>query len=747
MKPILFALLCSLLYLSSNAQTLAGRVVDEKEEPLPGAVVFIPATQKHTSTDSEGDFTLDMSDADSALIVIQMIGFRTDTIFWSGQTDMLFRLVASTELSEVIIQDEKPGVYISEMNPIKTETITQTELGKAACCDLAGCFETQTTVQPQTTNVITNSKELRILGLSGVYNQILIDGLPMVQGLSYTYGISGIPGTIVDQINVSKGANSVVQGFESISGQINVETRSPANTDQLFVNAYWNSFNEKHFNANAAFGGKKWRNLVAVHTVQPADRTDRHGDGFMDLPLLTRYMVYNRFEFGEADKPGWSGRVGLRLLHEERVGGQMNFHPEKGLGGQEIYGQRVEMMQPELFGRLDYTLSQRSRLSLLASGFAQEQDSWFGLLGYRASQRNAYLNLQHEWDYSLSGRMIYGVSFRHLDLRETIDLENDLAGRTFAGSYARLENIPGVFAENTSHFLNQKLTWIAGIRADVHNEFGTRVTPRTLLKYNISDRTSIRASAGMGWRTVNLFSENIGLLASSRNIIFQEHLQPEQALNYGLNFTHKYESGKWDGFVSADFYHTSFQNQVFPDYDTDPTMAIISNFTGPSYSRAYQAEWQVRYDRVVELKLGYGYLDVYRMIGGERFELPFNPRHKLLAVWSYKPRSERFHLDVNFHWYGQQRLPDTGSNPELYQRPEFSESFTMVNAQFTLNTGMFEWYLGCENIFDFRQMRPIVGWQDPFGPYFDTSSVWGPVRGREFYVGFRFRLTKSTPEA
>lgn len=741
MKSSFLFLLLTLLCLSSYAQGIQGLVFDDNEAPLPGAVVYVADSEVYATSDADGRFSLNLPQSENVLLVCQMVGYKRDTLLLSGQAEAVFRLSTTTDLDEVVISDEKPGVYISEMNPIKTETITQTELGKAACCDLAGCFETQTTVQPQTTNVITNSKELRILGLSGVYNQILIDGLPMVQGLSYTYGISGIPGTIVDQIHVSKGANSVVQGFESISGQINVETRSPANTDKLFVNAYWNSFNEKHFNANAAFGGKNWRNMVALHTVQPADRTDRHGDGFMDLPLLTRYMVYNRFEFGDADEKGWNGRVGLRLLQENRVGGQMEFNPQTGAGGQDIYGQRVEMLQPEFFGRLDYTAGQRSRFSLLASGFAHEQDSWFGLLGYRASQRNAYLNLQHEWDYSLSGRIIYGVSYRHLDLRETINLENDLAGRTFAGNYARFENIPGVFAENTSHFLNDKLTWIAGIRADFHNEFGTRVTPRTLLKYNIADRTSIRASAGLGWRTVNLFSENIGLLASSRDVIFQEHLLPEQALNYGLNFTHKFESGKFDGFMSADFYHTTFQNQVFPDYDSDPTLAIISNYTGPSYSRAYQAEWQVRYDRVVELKLGYGYLDVYRMIGGERFELPFNPRHKVLAVCSYKPRSEKFHFDVNFHWYGQQRLPDTGSNPEIHQRPEFSESYTMLNAQFTLNTGMFEWYIGCENIFDFRQMRPIVGWQDPFGPYFDTSSVWGPVRGREFYVGFRFRLT------
>jgi len=291
-------------------------------------------------------------------------------------------------------------------------------------------------------------------------------------------------------------------------------------------------------------------------------------------------------------------------------------------------------------------------------------------------------------------------------------------------------------------FFDNRLTWIAGIRGDHHNQFGFRITPRTLWKYDITPRTIVRANIGTGWRTVNLFSENIGLLVSSRDIIFEEQLLPERAINFGLNLTKKFEtkSNNLSGYFSADYYRTQFQNQIFPDYDADPTKAIIKNFSGTSISNGFQAELNVKVYRRFELKAGYNFLEVYRETVTARQLLPFNPRHKFLTTFSYKPLSDEFHFDVNVHWYGEQRLPDTQANPVEFRRPDFSQPYTIVNAQFTYNFKLLEVYAGCENIFDFRLTQPIISWQDPFSPYFDTSSVWGPTRGREIYVGVRFKL-------
>ena len=241
MKKYIF-IVSMLMPLSVFAQLIQGTVTNEKKEALIGANVYWLGTNTGVSTDVNGSFEISSNGISDKFLIASYVGHQPDTIEIKDQTQVTFSLNESKTIEKIVVTEEKDGVIISNLNPIKTEQITQNELKKAACCDLAGCFGTQTTVQPQTTNVITNSKELRILGLSGVYNQVLVDGLPMIQGLSYTYGISSIPGTLVDNIMVAKGANSVLQGYESISGQINVLTKQPDNTEKLLVNLYLNSF-------------------------------------------------------------------------------------------------------------------------------------------------------------------------------------------------------------------------------------------------------------------------------------------------------------------------------------------------------------------------------------------------------------------------------------------------------------------------------------------------------------------------
>lgn len=742
MKKLLF-IVAWLLPFGLLAQSILGKVTNIKKEPLEGASVNIIGTSNGATTNKEGKFEVSIPEISEKKLIVSHIGFLTDTIEINDRTFIEIILQESKTLDEVVVQGEKDGVIISDIKSIKTEQITQTELRKAACCDLAGCFETQTTVQPQTTNVITNSKELRILGLSGVYNQVLIDGFPLIQGLSYTYGISSIPGTLVDNIYVSKGANSVLQGYESISGQINVETKEPDKTDRLLVNAYMNSFLEKHFNSNYAFKLGKWSNLLAIQVVRPANRIDRDNDKFLDLPLLTRYLVSNRLKYGNERDWGWNSQIGVRYFNDQRIGGQTNYNSISDKGSSNVYGQTVQINQPELWTKTGYRINDRHNLFLFASAFHQVQNSFFGTVKYNAQQTNFYANLQYELNYEKHD-LKAGVSYRHLSLNEDISFTDTMLLRTYDGNYLRLENIPGLFAENTMRFFGDRLTWIAGIRGDRHNQFGYQLTPRTLIKYDISPQTIVRANVGTGWRTVNLFSENIGLLVSSRDILFAEQLTPEKAYNTGVNITQKFESitDNLTGFLSADFYHTEFQNQIFPDYDSDPTKAIIKNFTGTSISNGFQAELYLKMYQRFELKIGYNYLDVYRMQGSTKQLLPFNSMHRVLASFSYKPISKKYHFDMNAHWFGKQRLPETESNPVEFQRPDFSKPYSVVNAQFTYNLKKFEMYGGCENIFDFRQRQPIISWQNPFSPYFDTSSVWGPTRGREIYLGFRFKLVK-----
>lgn len=726
----------------SFAQTITGTVLNKQREALANASVSWLHADIMVRTDTAGYFEIPFTGNNQNILIVSHTGYKTDTVLVFDQAIIECVLQQLGDMSEIVVSRPAEGIVNSNRNPFKVEQLTKGELIKAACCDLAGCFETQLTVQPQTTNVITNSKELRILGLSGVYNQILIDGFPMIQGMTYTYGVSSIPGTLVNNIYVSKGANSVLQGYESISGQINVETVKPGHTDKLLVNGYVNSFLEKHLNVNYNYSGRKWSNLTAFHTVQPSNRIDRDKDNFLDLPLLTRYMAYNRIKYGRETDWGWSGSLSVRLLKEQRVGGQTSFR-RTDKGSSTVYGQMIDLNQPELMMKTGYRFNDVHNVVLNVSTFHHQQQSYFGTLEYNARQSNLYINLQHEWKWKTHDWRS-GVSFRHLNITEDIRFADDLLNRGYAGVYRREENIPGVFTETTMRFLGDKLTWIAGARADKHNEFGTIATPRTLIKYDFTPETVIRANVGFGWRTVNFFSENIGLLASSRDILFLEPLKPEKAINSGINVTHKFLSAnsRFSGSISVDYYHTRFSNQIFPDYDADPTKALVRNFTGKSVSNGFQSELYLQFLQQIDLRMGYNFLEVYQGTGALKKILPFNPRHKFLTALSYKPVNKRFQADINLHWFGRQRLPDTKLNPPAYQRPD-SQPYTTVNIQFTYNLKKLELYAGCENVFNFRQHQPIISWQNPFGPYFDTSSVWGPTRGREFYLGFRFRIPKN----
>jgi outer membrane receptor for ferrienterochelin and colicins len=747
-----FTLLSLLLLLAPgglSAQYFYGQITDVKEIPLPGATVVWAGTTIGARSDDKGEFGIPLP-ADTTrkpVYLVALFGGARDTFaiddfsaYWA------LAMSAAVTLQEVTVRDENTGAYISVLQPIKTEIINRNELRKAACCDLAGCFETQSSVQPQTTNILTNAKELRILGLSGVYNQVLVDGLPLIQGLSYTYGTGTLPGSMVENIWVVKGANSVVQGYEGMVGQITVFPREGGTAEPFTADLLVNSFGEKHLNAAVSVKKTKWNNYLALHTSQPGGKWDRDDDTFLDLPLLTRYSMYNKWRYRKENEDGWSAFIGARYVDEKRNGGQKTFDPETGRGSTAAYGQAVAFRQPELFTKTGYRFDANRKISLLASGFRQVQDSWFGVLHYQGRQNSAYANLQYElfWGKNRQHDLKTGISYRHLRLDEDITFSSDTLPRSFAGAYRREENIPGVFAESVFNFPAAKLTVITGLRADRHNTFGWYATPRVMLRYQPRPNTDLRASIGTGWRTVNLFSENINLLTGGRDIVFAEALRPERALNMGLNATQKWTLGATQFTATADLYHTRFQNQFFPDYDTDPGKAIIANYTGPSVSNGFQAELSAAINRRADLRAAYNFLDVWRRPNGEKVLLPFNARHRVLGVASLHSPEPLWQFDLNLHWYGRQRLPDTRQNPEAYRLPDFSTPFALVGMQYThtFKRGL-EIFGGCENVFDFRQKRPILSWENPFGPYFDTSFAWGPTRGREFYVGVRVRWKES----
>ncbi len=738
MKKIFFFIYI-ITSLQIYSQEIQGIVTNEKNKPLVGANVYWINSNQGTTTNIDGFFKIKIQPSKNKLI-FSYVGYTSDTISIKEFSEIIkVKLRKKQNIKEIKVTEEKSGTFISSTKTIKTEVITQKELTKSACCDLAGCFNTQSSVKATTTNIITNSKELRILGLSGVYNQILIDNMPLINGLTYTYGISNIPGTLVNTIYVSKGANSVIQGPESISGQINVLLKNPDEDEKFLFNLYTNSFLEKQLNLNYTKKIKNWKTLASFHIANPGNKIDSDNDDFLDIPLIKRYSIYNKWQYGEKEEWGLNSMVSLRYTNESRIGGQTNFNPETDKGTNNAYGNVINFSQPELYSEVEYRFNNKSELSFQSSIFSQKQESYFGTTSYRAEQNDLYSKIQYSINWKNKHNLKTGLSYKDLKIEEDI-LFNDSLNRSYSGEYIQEERTPGLFIENIFKWRDEKITLITGLRYDNHNIFGRFITPRGLLKYNFNEKTTARISLGSGWRTAKVFSENIRLLASSKDIIINNDIKPEQAINYGANLTHNIYGEEMNIQLTFDFYKTNFSNQIFTDYSKEPNEAYIGNFTGESSSNAFQLEIGFEFFKTIGIKTAYNYVDNYRIQEEEKINLPFTPKHRINSTISIKPLSKKWHLDINTHYYSKQNLPMTCCNPIQYQRPNKSEPYNIINAQFTYTIKNTDIYFGCENITNFRNEKQIISWENPFGQYFDTSTAWGPTKGRELYLGLRLKL-------
>jgi outer membrane receptor for ferrienterochelin and colicin len=735
-----YLILLSLLpcWLLAQSQAVAGEVIGVDGQALPGVAVYWMETGIGAYTDAAGTFNLPRPDTGHYHLVTAITGYQSDTLCNEGQTGLRIQL-SPIQLADVEIRDAAEGTHIG-LDPHKTEIVNRIELERSACCDLAGCFNTQASAEARTTNVVTNAKELQVLGLAGVYNQLLWDGMPLFRGASYTYSLSGVPGPVIDKIFIAKGTGSVLQGFEATTGQINILALDPRKAEPLLLNAYVNSFLEHQYNANAAFRVGRWHTLLSAHTSQPGRAMDRDMDSFRDMPWLRRYHFLNKWQLSDDDSLGWSAAITGRFLQEKRIGGQFQMHGHHPLT--HPYLQSIGYTQPELSAKVNFRENEKNKTSLYAAIQTHRQGSTFGATHYDANQALCYANLEHSVIWRERQQLRVGLSYRQLALREEIAFDSLSPLKTYAGLYRTAERIPGAYLENTAFLLEERITLIAGVRADLHAQFGPFVTPRGLVRWSPGRGFNARLSAGTAYRSVLPFTENINLLASGRDVIFVEPLQPERSWNLGLNLDKTFTLDQAKGRIGLDVYRTQFQNQFFPDYDTDPGKAFLANFYGRSVGLGLQVETGWTLWERFEFRLAYNYLDVTRQVSGEAEDLPFISRHKVTGTLSTWTRDRRLRVDANAHLYGPQRLPDTEGHPGGLVLPGSSQTYFLLNGQLSYQPdpkGIFDLYAGIENALDFRQLRPIADWQNPYSSYFDPSFAWGPTRGIEAYLGIRVR--------
>lgn len=738
----------------SQAQQLLGLVVERNEkgveEPLPGANIVWVGTSTATTTGENGVFMINRV-AGTDRLVISFVGYRPDTLTITDQKNVKVTLVSNQVLEEVTIEGSRSSTRMDITNPINTSVMTEKELFKAACCNLSESFETNPSVDVAFTDAITGTRQIQMLGLSGPNTLISIENMPGVRGLAASQGIQFIPGTWINSIQVTKGTGSVINGYESIAGQINVELKKPQESEKLYLNGYVNQSARSELNLNyTVHTGEKWATTFLLHGSTRPLEMDENDDSFLDFPTGSQINFINRWVYNSGT--GWLGQVGVKVLSDTKQGGQLDFNPEEDKFTTNRYGFEINTKRYELWGKLGYQFKDKpyQSVGLQLSALTHDHESYYGFNVHDADEKSFYSNLIYQ---SIIGNTSHkfktGVSFLYDTFDERLYIENgiNVAGTlTNSASFDRTELVPGAFVEYSYDDL-QKFSLIAGVRVDQHNLFGTIFTPRLHVKYDVTPTTSLRASAGKGTRVANVISENTGVLASSRSFVFSNltsnkgyGFTPDEAWNYGLSLSQDFTLDYRSGSVQVDYFFTDFKNQVVLDLDNTAREARFFGLTGKSYSHSLQVQVDYELIRRFDIRLAYRWLKVETDFTEGMLARPLIPQGRAFVNLAYETKSA-WKFDYTVQWIGQQRLPDTSQNTAENQRSEWSDEYLLMNAQITKDFGD-KWsvYLGVENIGDFKLKNPIVAAGDPFGTQFDTSMVWGPIFGRMAYAGFRFRL-------
>lgn len=725
-----------------SAKTIMGIVLEEdnkgKFKPLSNASIFWINTGKGVITDSAGYFSI-QQDSSSSLLVVSYTGYQSDTIFTNTADELKIVLASNKQLKEVTVTSKQRSVYINNYSPIRTQMMTGRELLKAACCNLSESFETNPSVDVSYNDAVTGSKQIQLLGLSGNYTQLTVENLPGPRGIATPLGLNSIAGPWIESIQLTKGVGSVANGYESIAGQINVELKKPENSEKLLANLYVNDYGKTDMNLNLSQKiGKKWWTGLLLHDDFLANKKlDFNKDGFRDLPTGNTFSLVNRYKFDNSK--GTLVQLGIKILNDKRTGGETGFDPASDKNTTNKYGLGINTERYEAFAKIGYIFPAKKYKSIgfQTAFISHQQDSYFGLTAYNARQQSFYSNLIYQ---SIIRTTVHkfrtGISFLYDKYDENFK----------AVQYKRNEIVPGIFGEYT-FTANEKFSAIVGLRADHNNLFGFFVTPRLNMRYEPVKGTTIRASAGRGQRTANIFAENMGSFISARQVnIFASGLgkayglNPEVAWNKGISLDQKFKLFKHDAMFSVDYFRNDFKDQVVVDIENARSVSFY-NLRGRSFSNSFQAELSLEPADRFEVRMAYRYFDVKSTYNGKLLERPLIAKNRAFVNLAYAVKGFKFDYTVTYN--GKKRLPDTQANIPAYQLPQYSPDFVLMNAQVLKTVGknsQFDFYVGAENLTNYFQKNVIVGSNQPFGNYFDASMVWGPVNGRMFYFGMRYKI-------
>ncbi len=771
MKKSFFTLFAVLSTLSVSAQNITGRVLDAAGNPLPGASVYWAETNVGEAADMNGNFRIHRVKGYDKLVG-SFLGYTNDTITTDKTTtEAIFNLIEGVAVESVVVEGNMRGNYISHEGILKNENISFAGLCKMACCNLAESFENSASVTVGYSDAISGARQIKMLGLAGTYTQILDENRAIMRGLSAPYGLGYTPGMWLNSIQVSKGISSVTAGHEAVTGQINLEHRKPTDEERFFLNLYLDNELKPEVNLSTALPvteDKRLSTVILAHASVDTHKFDHNGDGYRDLPMARQFNIANRWLY--QGENGIQVRWGAKYVNDQRVGGQMDFNKsmiedkdgkawynwwrEEGLYGSVVANQEAnayfKMGKPVGAAVFDKEESSemRSNVAMIIDYDFFTEDAIFGAdKGYLGGQHMTNLNLMYTHYFTYNSSLATGLTASSRWVKET------LTDRLWSDSNAlrnfdRNESEVGAYAEYTYN-IKEKFSVVAGVRYDYNAYFRKHLfTPRGHIKWNITPTTVLRGSAGLGYRPTDIITDNIGIMATGRRIVFdtpfgRDFDRMESALTAGGSLSQTISTINYrDMTISFDYFRTELFHSVIVDQERDAENIYIYTTDGKSYTNTYQADLSWTPAERLDIFATFRYTDskytITRADGTQQLvERPLVSRFKTLLNIQYATRMRKWTFDVTAQLNGKSRIPTQTGNIE---DSELSPIYPMFFAQVTRKIKMWDIYLGCENIAGFRQNNPILGADNPYSPAFNSACVWGPLMGRKIYIGIRFNL-------
>lgn len=744
MKYLIYILLTLPLFAFSQDK-ISGMIMEANEKNehigLAGANVYWLNTSVGTVTNIDGKFTIPYK-KEYTKLVISYVGFKTDTITVNEPKMVHHWLQPTDNLDAVTVTSRKQATAKSYLQATNTFTVSSDELLKAACCNLSESFETNPSIDVNFADAVTGTRQIKMLGLTSPYILIATENIPSIRGASQAFGMSFIPGTWVESIQITKGAGSVVNGFESITGQINAELVKPTTDDKLFVNAYANGNGRLELNTHLNTEiSDKWSTGLYLHGNLRDAKHDKNNDSFLDMPLQEQINLMNRWQYTNTEK-GFVSFINLKFLNDEKQTGQVNFNPKTDRGTTNSWGSEINTRRYEVSSKFGYVNPEIPWQSIgVQTAFSShKQESYFGLNQYDIKHNSLYANAIYNSIISDSRHKIKtGISYTYDHYDELVNVLD----------YERTERSVGAFFEYSFDNLD-KLNLTAGIRVDNHNLLGTFITPRFHARYTPWEKSALRASFGRGKRSANIFAENQNIFSTSRTVnILNANgkiygLDPEIAWNYGVSFLQGFNLFDRKADITIDYYRTDFKNQIVVDFE-NPQEVNFYNLNGDSYANSFQIEMNYNVFEHFDLRMAYKYYDVKTDYNSGKLSKPLVPTNRLFANASYETdiqeNGAQWKFDATYNWLGEQRFSSTAGNPVQYQLPEKTPTLATLNTQVTkVFSPKFEVYFGGENITNVKQDNPILGANNPFGSNFDATFVYGPIFGASYYAGLRFKI-------